>query len=167
MAPQKTKQFRLKTLRFRSFFGIEEQPVLRRKHRDVWVKGSLAGAEDVRVTFPLQKKWFIWFIVHPPQDPETYFNPKQSPGTGRNIVFFFLLFLTSEKKGVKKSTHFIQLQVAHLWSKDWGGNGMWPTWLAKRLVGCVFYCAKKLGEDRRVEWVCLFVCFFFVFAFTW
>ena len=40
------------------------------------------------------------------------------------------------------------------------------TWLAKakRLVGCVFYCAKTLGEDRRVEWVCLF--FFFVFTFT-
>lgn len=33
---------------------------------------------------------------------------------------------------------------------------------AKRLVGLFFYCAKTLGEDRRVEWVCLFFSFLFL-----
>lgn len=36
----------------------------------------------------------------------------------------------------------------HGWLRDW--------------FGCAFDCAKTLGEDRRVEWVCLFFSFLFL-----
>ena len=158
--PPKNQAIQVETLRFRSFrdwgticFWGENTDIFESK-------GHWPGLKMWGLRSPYKKKWFIWFIVHPPQDPETYFNPKQSPGTGRNIVF--LTFFNLREKGGEKIHHFLQLQVAHLWSKDWGENGM-STWLAKakRLVGCVFCCAKTLGEDRRVEWVCLFFLFCF------
>lgn len=93
--PQKTKQFRLKTLRFRSFFGIEEQPVFKEKTQRCLSQRVIGRGWRCEGYVPLkQKSIYDLYMIYSTSSPRSgnILQSQTESGNGKKHRFFFFFF---------------------------------------------------------------------------